>query len=171
MAAAGREEGYKAFERNVKINLNAVVNTEGADTADSMADIRFYFVSSQHFGLASEEMLVLGVIYLSIACCDDEDNAVIMQLKGKGFGNARRLTACCLCCQLYSSAGGCKLYDTIICIKLFQVCTNLFYRHDKSLPLKMLTENYQLKNHSSHPALQHGSPPACLHRRPLPGTG
>ena len=134
MAAAGREEGYKAFEGNVKINLNAVVDAEGADAADSVADIRLYLVSSQHLGLAAEEMLVFGIIYFGIACGNNEDNAVIMQLKGKGFGNARRLTACCLCCQLNSSAGGCKLYDTIICIKLFQICTNLFYRHDKSLP-------------------------------------
>ena len=90
-AANGGEHGLKALEAVVEIYLHAVVDTEGADAADRVADELKHLVGGEHLRLVVEFLLELVVVYARVASRQDEQRASVGTLEGEALGYARAL--------------------------------------------------------------------------------
>lgn len=84
-----------------------------------MADLRLYLVKREHLGLAAKAGLIFGVVDLDVACCDNQDHAVV-GTEGQRFRDARGLAADGLRGQLNRGRGCVKFQYTSVRAELAQ---------------------------------------------------
>ena len=70
-ASGGRIHIFEAFHGCIQINLDAVIDAEGAYAADGMANAGGDFIGSQHFRFGTEESLIFLIVYFGIPGGDD----------------------------------------------------------------------------------------------------
>ncbi len=86
-AAGSREDGGKASDGCIQVDLHAGIHREGADTAYAVTDQGRCVIMGQHFGPDAEEGLISGIIHPGISCSGNEHRTV-RTLESQGLDNA-----------------------------------------------------------------------------------